>query len=211
MPLVTLANYKTYAGVRGGGYDAAIQLHINQAEAMLRDHAGRSSENGFESATRTEVYDGHGAETIQLREWPVSSITLVEERGTESSWTTVAASEYRVNESTGLLYRLGARHGRVVADRLGGGWNAAFGVAPSWGSDPQNVRVTYVGGYATIPADIAGVVYLLVDFLFANAGSDMTAVSESIGVYSKSRGGTYMSADDILAKAATSKMRGLML
>jgi hypothetical protein len=73
------------------------------------------------------------------------------------------------------------------------------------------VRVTYTGGYTTIPADIVAVVYLLIDHKLANAGSDQTLTSESIGVYSKSRGGTYFSETDILAKNMPSELRGTVL
>ena len=211
MPLATVANYKAWAGINGTGSDAAITLMLAQAEASIRRYAGRDLTNGFESAARTETYNGDGGAVLQLREWPVASVSTVEQRDRDGTWTTLDATEYRVDTRTGQLYRLGATWGRVVADYIGGGVNPAFGVDPSWSSDPASVRVTYTGGYTTIPADIVAVVYLIIDHKLANAGSDQTLTSESIGVYSKSRGGTYMSEGDILAKNMPSETRGTVL
>jgi hypothetical protein len=211
MPLATVANYKAWAGINGTGSDAAITLMLAQAEASVRRYAGRDMTNGFESANRTETYNGDGAAVLQLREWPVTTVTTVEERDRAGTWTTLDADEYRVDTRTGQLYRLGATWGRIVSDFVGGGNNPAFGVSPSWSADPASVRVTYTGGYTTIPADIVAVVYLLIDHKLANAGSDQTLTSESIGVYSKSRGGTYFSETDILAKNMPSELRGTVL
>lgn len=211
MPLATVANYKAWAGINGTGYDAAITLMLAQAEAMVRRYAGRDLTNGFESANRTETYDGNGAAVLQLREWPVTTITTVEERDRAGTWTTLDADEYRVDTRTGQLYRLGATWGRIVSDFIGGGNNPAFGVSPSWSSDPASVRVTYTGGYTTIPADIVAVVYLLIDYKLANGGGNASATNESIGVYSVARGGTYMSEVDILAKNTPSELRGTVI
>jgi hypothetical protein len=198
VPITTLSNYKAWSGLRGTGYDASLTAIIGQAEAKVRRHAGRSLTDGYELASRVEFYDGAGVEVIQLREYPVTTITSVETRDQSGSYTTRAATDYRVNLDTGQLYLLGSGWGRNTFDYTGGGANLAFGVQPNWGGDPQNVRVTYTAGYTTIPADIVLAVFLLTDYLFANAGGDMTATSESIGIYSKGRGGTYISPDHIL-------------
>ena len=211
MPLATVANYKAWAGINGNGSDAAITLMLAQAEAMVRRYAGRDLTNGFESASRTETYDGNGESVLQLREWPVASVATVEERDRGGTWTTLDATEYRLDTRTGQLHKINAMRGRIMADYVGGGTNLAFGVHPSWSADPASVRVTYTGGYSTIPADIVAVVYLLIDHKLANAGSDQTLTSESIGVYSKSRGGTYMSEGDILAKNMPSETRGTVI
>jgi hypothetical protein len=211
MPLATVANYKAWAGINGTGSDAAITLMLAQAEAMVRRYAGRDMTNGFESSNRTETYNGDGSAVLQLREWPITTLTTVEERDRAGTWTTLDADEYRVDTRTGQLYRLGATWGRIVSDFVGGGNNPSFGVSPAWSADPASVRVTYTGGYTTIPADIVAVVYLLIDHKLANAGSDQTLTSESIGVYSKSRGGTYFSETDILAKNMPSETRGTVI
>jgi hypothetical protein len=211
MPLATVANYKAWAGINGTGSDAAITLMLAQAEASVRRYAGRDMTNGFESANRVETYNGDGAAVLQLREWPITTMTSVEERDRAGTWTTLDADEYRIDTRTGQLYRLGATWGRIVSDFVGGGNNPAFGVSPSWSSDPASVRVTYTGGYSTIPADIVAVVYLLIDYKLANAGGNPSATSETIGVYSVSTSGSSVTEHEILKSNMPSETRGAVL
>lgn len=211
MPLATVANYKAWAGINGTGNDAAITLMLAQAEAMVRRYAGRDLTNGFESANRTETYNGDGAAVLQLREWPVTTVTTVEERDRAGTWTTLDADEYRVDTRTGQLYRLGATWGRIVSDFIGGGNNPAFGVSPAWSADPASVRVTYTGGYSTIPADIVAVVYMLIDYKLANAGGNPSATSETIGVYSVSTSGSSVTEHEILKSNMPSETRGTVI
>ena len=211
MPLATVANYKAWAGINGTGSDAAITLMLAQAEASVRRYAGRDMTNGFESANRTETYNGDGSAVLQLREWPITTLTTVEERDRAGTWTTLDADEYRVDTRTGQLYRLGATWGRIVSDFVGGGNNPAFGVSPSWSADPASVRVTYTGGYTTIPADIVAVVYMLIDYKLANAGGNPSATSETIGVYSVSTSGSSVTEHEILKSNMPSETRGTVI
>jgi hypothetical protein len=211
MPLATVANYKAWAGINGTGSDAAITLMLAQAEASVRRYAGRDMTNGFESANRTETYNGDGSAVLQLREWPITTLTSVEERDRAGTWTTLDADEYRVDTRTGQLYRLGATWGRIVSDFVGGGNNPSFGVSPSWSADPASVRVTYTGGYTTIPADIVAVVYMLIDYKLANAGGNPSATSETIGVYSVSTSGSSVTEHEILKSNMPSELRGTVL
>jgi hypothetical protein len=211
MPLATVANYKAWAGINGTGSDAAITLMLAQAEASVRRYAGRDMTNGFESANRTETYNGDGSAVLQLREWPVTTLTTVEERDRAGTWTTLDADEYRVDTRTGQLYRLGATWGRIVSDFIGGGNNPAFGVSPAWSADPASVRVTYTGGYSTIPADIVAVVYMLIDYKLANAGGNPSATSETIGVYSVSTSGSSVTEHEILKANMPSETRGTVI
>jgi hypothetical protein len=211
MPLATVANYKAWAGINGTGSDAAITLMLAQAEASVRRYAGRDMTNGFESAARTETYNGDGSAVLQLREWPITTLTTVEERDRAGTWTTLDADEYRVDTRTGQLYRLGATWGRIVSDFVGGGNNPAFGVSPAWSADPASVRVTYTGGYTTIPADIVAVVYMLIDYKLANAGGNPSATSETIGVYSVSTSGSSVTEHEILKSNMPSETRGTVI
>lgn len=211
MPLATVANYKAWAGINGTGNDAAITLMLAQAEAMVRRYAGRDLTNGFESAARTETYDGNGESVLQLREWPVTSVATVEERDRGGTWTTLDATEYRLDTRTGQLHKINAMRGRIMADYVGGGTNLAFGVHPAWSVDPASVRVTYTGGYITIPADIVAVVYMLIDYKLANAGGNPSATSETIGVYSVSTSGSSVTEHEILKSNMPSETRGTVI
>lgn len=192
MALTTTAEYKAYAGITDTSRDTQIGVHLNAAEYAIRRYCGRNLSNGFETATRTEIYDGNSEAVIHLNEWPVTSITsvsLIDNSGSSTALETTG--DYRVNLVTGELHRLGA-----VLSRFGGeagGWMEdygnvdRFGVYPNWPDGAQNVSVVYVGGYTTVPDDIKMAVWRMIDMSLAEAGANVGLQSESIGSYSYSR------------------------
>jgi len=184
MALTTVSAYKTYAGITGSGSDAVLAVLLSQASAVLRRMTGRDLSNGFESASRTEYYDGKDAETIQLREWPVTSITSVKYVNDDGSTETIGSTEYRVNTLTGVLSMLGSVRGRFIVNATGGLNSPEFGVSPRFDAGFQNVQVVYTGGYSSIPADLELAVFRLMDVGYSQRGRDSSKQSESIGDYS---------------------------
>lgn len=186
--LVSVADYKTYAGISGTGDDTVIDVLIDIASASVRRYCGRNESNGFESLARTETYDGNGGPFIQLREWPVASIDSIVERFDDGSTTTLESSDYRVEARTGLLYRLGAASGRFPTDAFGElVGNTQFGYAPCWTPGFLNFSITYTGGYSAIPDDLKFIVYRLVDWMYAERRRNPGMQSESLGAYSYTR------------------------
>lgn len=185
--LVTVAEYKTYAGITGSGDDAVLTVLIDAASAAVRRACGRHESTGFASATYTETIDGTGADTISLVEWPVSSVTSIKYIDDNGVETTIAATAYRVNLATGVVYMLGSGHGRSQVDSDGymvvGGW----GWEPKWTQGFGNYQAVYVGGYSPIPSDLAYAVFRLVDIMFAERRQNPNLQSESLGAYSYAR------------------------
>lgn len=195
--LVSLADYKVYAGYGAATtYDAVHTVMLGMASAMVRRHCGRDEDTGFATAARTEFYSGTGGETIQLREYPVTTLTSVESKDDADAYTTlVAATDYRFTARTGLLYRKGTLHGRF-AD--GTGW----GPSPCWVEGNDNFRVIYTAGYSTIPADLVLAVCKLVDLMFAERKAGGAMQSESIGGYSYTRATQEMKSESMAAMLA---------
>ncbi len=161
--LVTAANYKTYAGITGTALDAALALLIPQAEVQIRQLCGRNLDDGFTQQTRTELYSGGDSEAIQLREWPVSSVTsvtLVDDQGSTTAYANYAAST-----------------------------NQQWLPSPCWPMGFNNISVVYVGGWGaatvptTIPASLQYAVCRIVDRVIAQRGRDPALTSEKIGSY----------------------------
>lgn len=184
--LVTTTEYKAYAGITGTGDDAAFAVLIAAASRAIRRYCGRDEVTGFAAATYTEKYDGNGSDVIQLREWPlasVTSVTLIADDGTTDAYAT---TDYRPNLRTGGLYLLGSVSGRVLTDfgglMLGGG----YGVSPCWPVGEQNLSVVYVTSGA-VPDDLKLACYQIVDFLFAERRHNPAMQSESLGAYSYTR------------------------
>lgn len=202
--LVTLAEYKAYAGIPSAdtSRDAQITVMLSIASEVIRGMAGRDLTNGFESTSRTEVKDGNGTAQLQLIEWPVGSITsvaIIDDDGTSTTLT--ADTDYVSQGPSGLLTR-----GRYPVDGRFAGTTGAWGgttypgygyrpempgTSPAWPVGLSNISVVYTGGYATIPYGIKMAVYKTIDGLLNGAGQQGQFQSESIsGDYSYTRGNT---------------------
>lgn len=94
----------------------------------------RRTRLAFETATYTEYYDGNGQRSLLLKEYPVVSITTVHDdvdRAYGAS-TLIDASDIVVREAVGELIYDGGTFGMGI----------------------KNVKVVYVAGYTSIPADV---------------------------------------------------------
>ena len=192
MALITLAEYKAYANISTTAYDTQLGALLSLAQEQVRTICGRNTTDGLESASRTEVLDGNNQNEIQLREWPVTSVTsvaLIDDDGTSNTLT--ATADYVIQLNSGLL----ARSRYPVTGRFSGiypnGWNG-FGVMsrgyqpeqpgtfPCWPAGKANISVVYTGGYATIPYGIKLACYRAIDMMRADAGQGAYR-SESVG------------------------------
>ena len=162
MSLTTKPTIKTLLGVSDTSLDAVIDVLIPQADAIIKGYLGRE----IEQATYTEYYSGSGDQVIVLNQTPVQSITSVNEDrdgfygdGTDAfpaSSLLVQGADYvlRKDDATntevsksGILYRI-----NKVWPRPHSGIRGQLASAPGLGLG--NIKVVYVAGWATVPADI---------------------------------------------------------
>jgi hypothetical protein len=198
--IITLAQYKSWAGISGTSDDTRLQELLDSAHAELRRYCGRSLSNGFESATRTEDYNTPGAQLV-LREWPVTSITSITPLNTDNtSGTAFDSTSYSTDLASGVVTLNGAQNGRFISDR-----SVDPAMLSNWGWLPRfdRVRVVYVSDSPA--ADIRMALYRMVDTMYASVQRGSDIKSESIGQYSV----TYASAADALdlVKASLSRYR----
>ena len=184
--LVSLANFKTRANVSGTAQDSQYTLLLEDASAMIRRACGRDMLTGFETATRTERHNGLDTGTIQLAEWPVTSVTSVSHTVGGAS-SLVDATTYRVALLSGIVGMV-----EQTRQRFAGGSAISGDGAEQWLASPrfvdgfQNYTVVYVGGYATIPADIQSACSRITSLLAAATSPNASVKSVSIGQFSKS-------------------------
>jgi uncharacterized phiE125 gp8 family phage protein len=181
--LISIAEYKVWAGISGTAQDALLTVLVDAVSMEVRRLCDRNLTNGFESTSRTERYDGTDEATIQLIEWPVSSITSVTLYTAGGDTEVLDSDTYRVNGDSGVLSRIDPKMGRFPVTAFGT-VNATFSVQPWFDQGFDNVEVVYTGGYATIPADIKMACYRLTDLAYAARGRNMGIQSESLGGYS---------------------------
>jgi hypothetical protein len=194
MAVISLTDYKSWAGITGSGDDTRLQVLIDGAHAAARRYCGRSLSNGFEAATRTEDYESDSS-ILQLAEFPVASITSITPLDDSNNLgTAYDSTSYRLEDSTGIVQLNGADNGRTFVDSF-----SSTSELSDWSFRPRfkRVRVVYV---SSAPAsDVKIALFRMVDGLYASIRKDPSLASQSLGSWSIS----YASPDAAAAAQAS--------
>ena len=132
MAYASLAKIKEHLNVSGTADDAFLTSLQGETDAAIDAYCGRA--DGFSSASHTEYIDGGGESVVMLSHAPVTAVASVYDDldGDWESGDLLVATDYRAVESTGeLVHKTG-----TFLDGTG------------------NLKVTYTGGYSSIPSDI---------------------------------------------------------
>lgn len=124
--LISLDDLKIYLKESGGDHDSVLSIIINSVSTDFEGHLGRT----LRQATYTDLYlDGNGEKTLFLPDWPVDSITSLEED--EEALTEGIDEDYILYADDGYIVRNGA-----------------------WLEGNKTIKITYKAGYTTIPKDV---------------------------------------------------------
>jgi hypothetical protein len=154
--LVTLQQYKDFAGLQGVKTDARINVIIPQITKVVKNYCGTSILDYYSSA-KTEYFDVLDDRTnrIMLDESPVNTVTSVAERESQAdSYITLITGnsdssgkyEYVVDTYTDSIIRTSDSATKYFAK----GWQA--------------VKVVYTAGYSATPEDLKLAVYDLIKY-----------------------------------------------
>lgn len=160
MALTTVAAVKTYLKISDSSEDTFLTAVLAYADALIKRYLNQN----IESATYTEYYSGNGTRHIRLRQRPVTSITSVYldsggyfGTGTDAFASTTlltAGTDYTIvkdqsdgSSKSGLLERLNGMWPQVAVRTVGM-------LTPAYENNRGNIKVTYVGGYSSIPDDL---------------------------------------------------------
>lgn len=214
MSLTTVSAIKAHLGIASNdlSQDERLERFRLGVEAVILNKLGRDD---LATTTYTEYYAGNGLLQLVLRNRPVQSITSIYEdeaalygyaSGAFPSTTLLVAGTDYVLQRDGGPLDIG-RSGIVI--RIGTTWPAASveieslltrGVTEAVG----NLKVVYVAGYATIPADIALTVHQLVAELLNSARSGGAMQSETLDYY------TYIKANATQLMASLVSVKSLL-
>lgn len=179
MALTTLTQVKTKLGISGTSEDAVLTALVAQADRAIKTWTRRS----LESTSSVEYPRGYGTKTLRLREQPVTSVTEVRidvTRVFTSSLTLLTADvDYKL--INGMLYRLNGVWPAARENRIG---LLADALIPSDGV----IKVSYIGGYATLPDDLVLAADMLVAHLYKMRQDGEAMISESLEDFSYTRG-----------------------
>lgn len=159
--LTTLAVVKDELSITDGASDATLARYLTWASAALAQECNRV----FPAETiKDELWPERplqpvigGMDVLQLSKWPLASVTSITEGGTPL----VDGADFRPVPANGQVLRLDAS-----------------GNLRSWPSCP--LVSVFVGGFSTIPGDLADAVTRMVRNRFKAKGRDSYLISENI-------------------------------
>lgn len=175
--MISLADMKTYLGVTSTDYDTFLTQQINVVSEAIEKYCQRI----FTQKTYTETYylsDLKELNVVRLKSlytyaFPIISVTEVREYQDASDLVGVARTDFRVNKPHGMI--------TVNDDAVSFFSKGVCGFFDG----AEILKVTYTGGYATIPYTIQEVIYNLVSARYnkkisgvaLDFGSDVQRVS----------------------------------
>ena len=130
--LITIQEYKAYVGINSTNHDAEINLLIPKVSKLVKTYCKRSFVDYFDEA-KTEVYDG-GTASIWLQETPVVQVVSVEQ-----------------SVNYGQAY---TKLVKFVDWVQSGDEIKAIGYSGIFEPLINGYKVTYFGGYETVPDDL---------------------------------------------------------
>lgn len=155
--LLDLSTYKAYEGIVDSNNDTKLTNIISGVSDLVKAHLDRTLIDYY-SSDIVETFDiSTGQSSVMLKEWPVNTITSVEERQAYNEAyvaITTAAYQYYLDSDTDSVVR-----------------TATNGVLKNFPIGPQAVKVTYSGGYngaANIPGDLTLALVDLVTYYYKN-------------------------------------------
>lgn len=153
--LTTLAIVKEELGVTNGVSNAILQRYLTSASAAAAQYCNRvfpaetiKDEFWAQRDHSPRVISGR-VESLQLSRWPIVSVTSV----TENSVALVDGTDFRIDYPDGQLIRLNTN-----------------GYPRIWPAYP--VVAVYVGGFASIPTDVADAIIRMVRARWIGRGRD---------------------------------------
>jgi len=160
--LISLADLKEALSITGTSDDALLTNIINRATDIIERYCnGRR----FASTTYTnEEYDGTGTNYINLKHYPITSLTAY-----EKNTGSLGNPNWEALESDYITY-------------LGDEGQVYYELGP-FERGVKNYRFSYVAGYSTIPNDLQQACITLCSYL-KNVTKGTGLRSESLGEYS---------------------------
>ena len=154
--LVTLQQYKDFAGLKSLEHDARINVVIDSVSQLVKSYCGTSlidyaSTNKVEYKTIKDSL----VKTIILDESPLIQVVSVQERTTQADAYVTLITEN--SDSSG-------KYEYIVEDESDSIVRTNSTGEISWAKGPKSVKITYKAGYTSTPNDLRLAVYDLIKY-----------------------------------------------
>lgn len=153
-PIVTLPEAKDYLIISSTDEDDKLTSFIAAASQMIYNKVGVISG----SPTVEEWHDGGSSRIVLRNQGPIVSVTSVTESYGSMSYVLTQVTLDSGSTSNAYTFTVDLDEGLLV--------RRASGVAVPFTRGVRNVHVTYVAGYATVPADIKHATLVLLKHLW---------------------------------------------
>lgn len=155
--LTTLANVKEQLDIADASQDSLLERLINTASQLIEKYTDRV----LVQDTYTEFYFGRGSNQLMLRNYPAEKPTdlRIDNNAVFDVSAVIDTDDYDIDNGSMVSY---------------------VGSFPR-ASSRHNIKIVYLGGFATIPSDLEHASIELVEFLYERSSD------RRIGVTSKSK------------------------
>ena len=145
--LVTLAEYKNFAGINSTNFDTEVKALIPMISEYVKTYCNRTFVDYYDDS-KVEVFSG-GVPYFSLSEFPLNSVDSVEwSQDYGKTYTTLVEFEdYTVDTTTDLIYPIN----KSIFPKYTNGY-----------------RITYTGGYEKLPSDLKLAILSLVEYYLKN-------------------------------------------
>lgn len=144
MALVTLQEYKDYYAISSTTGDSRISLLVDLVSDLVDNYLGRNIQLGTYTNNLEELLGTF----IYLDNFPIASVTTLEYfSNTSETWVTIDAADYEVYSETGIIELIDTSITADISTKRS-----------------KAVRVTYQGGFSTIPSDLKLAVFDLITY-----------------------------------------------
>ena len=167
--LITLQQYKDFAGLQGVQHDARINVIIDSVSKLVKNYCGTNFIDNYSSA-KTEYFDILDSRTtrIMLDEGPIVSVTSVQERESQAdSYVTLITEnsdssgkyEYIIDTMTDSIIRTNDQ------------------VDKYFPQGRKAVKVVYTAGYSSTPEDLKLAVFDLVKYYLKDERKERLSIA----------------------------------
>jgi len=167
--LVTLQQYKDFAGLQGVQNDARINVIIDNVSQLVKSYCGTTIID-YASSAKTEYFTvkDNYVDTIIMEESPIIAVTSVAERESQAdTYVTLIKEnsdssgkyEYVVNEDSDSITRTSSTSTK------------------NWAKGPKSVKVVYTAGYTSTPEDLKLAVFDLIKYYLKDERKERMSIA----------------------------------
>ena len=154
--LITLQQYKDFAGLTGVTMDARINVIIDSVSELVKNYCGTSFVDDY-SSNKTEYFDIHDSETtrVMLDEGPINTVSYLSERESQADAYVTLITEN--SDSSG-------KYEYIVDTMTDSIIRTNENIDKAFPKGRRSVKVVYTAGYSACPEDLKLALFDLVKY-----------------------------------------------